>query len=783
MTITPIQVEAGWRALATLRSPQRSPFEEEPSCAAAGDEAERIVRVFSSNRAASYGRPLAAEVHCTPKLVADFVAGLAKRHRPKSLLDPACGHGHLLATVAAATESPILRGVEISDHIANIASQTWGEAVEIISGDALFFLQRHRENYDMIVCDPPLNATLSDSQLSELEDRAVGRDFTSALILSCLKRLTPNGFGVFVVSPSFLLGKKNERFLQCLHRAGFRISACIQAPSGTRHDTPISTYLLVIDSGEQAQIFVGQLKDDSEHLRFLLLNLHRRKPKGDVSLGRLCDLSGFRGYESFVAREQLERLAREWRWLPNCGSDIIKEYEVLRRNGASSSPALVEDSSSLFLKLIGKPQASRQIEDISRVSELGHIKVNEALVEPAFLEYWLNESRIGQLTFVSIQAGMTIPRTRLGTLAETTIYLPSKALQRSVCEGWSYLKKVRCEADELESELNNWSQDPQQLLSRIKSINQEDRYEDWIESLPFPLASILWRHHAAKDSYRERYQVLLHFFEATAAFVATVHLSAYLSSESQWEQIGQDLGSKLSAQRLSLERATFGAWKLVVERLASACSASLKKADEDSDQLSLLEQIYCTSDRQVLDMLSHKKLLQALQTANKIRNDNLGHSGAIGEEVAMRIHGELLDLVYQLRGTFGRNWSRYELLQPGTFRYKAGVYHVTCKRIMGTRSAPFEEVEYESTMPLETDALYLFDSLNRTGLKLEPFVEVIPSPERQAVACFIFNRVDRDSARWVSYHFEQEAEISHPSSGVLNALSRLNRFNPSLGSS
>jgi len=134
MTITTIQVEAGWRALAILRSPQRSLFEEEPSSAAAGDEAERIVRVFSSNRAAFYGRLLAGEVHCTPKLVADFVAGLDMRHRPKSLLDPACGHGHLLATVAAAAESPILRGVEISDHIANIASQTWGEAVEIING-------------------------------------------------------------------------------------------------------------------------------------------------------------------------------------------------------------------------------------------------------------------------------------------------------------------------------------------------------------------------------------------------------------------------------------------------------------------------------------------------------------------------------------------------------------------------------------------------------------------------------------------------------------------------
>jgi hypothetical protein len=277
--------------------------------------------------------------------------------------------------------------------------------------------------------------------------------------------------------------------------------------------------------------------------------------------------------------------------------------------------------------------------------------------------------------------------------------------------------------------------------------------------------------------------MLLHFFEATAAFIATIHLSAYMSNEGEWNRIAEDLSSKLFKQGLSLERATFGAWKLVAERLASASSGVLKKGDEDKDAMSILEQIYGTSERQVLEMLSHKKLLQVLQSANKLRNDNIGHSGAVGEEAAKQIHQELLDLVYQLRSTFGRRWNRYELLQPGSIRYKAGIYFITCKRIIGTRSSPFEEREYESVIPLETDCLYLFDSVCRTGLKLQPFVEVIPSPERQAVACFIFNRVDRDSARWVSYHFDQESEISHPSSGVLSALARLNKFNPSLGTS
>lgn len=779
MTITTQQAESCWKALSSWWSPQRSLFEAESAKDGEGEEIKRILDVFTLDRGIHTGPGIEAGEHCTPKLVAGFVAGLARRHKPKSVLDPACGYGLLLATAAAASEARTIRGIEINTDIANRASMIWGESLELTNGEALSCLEEHADEYDMVVSDPPLGYRLSEIQMRTLKAIPADRDFSSALILSSIKKITKEGIGIFTVAPSFLLDKQKKNFLPRLHDEGYRVKACIQVPSGTRHNTTISTYLVFIEPGEQGQTLIGQLKDDPEHLRELTNNLYRKKPKGDASLGRLCDFSDYRSFESFNAKEQLERLARERKWTPHQGCDVISEYEVLRRRGVSSSSAMHEDTSSIFLRLIGKPQASRQSEDFSKISEVGHIKVNETLVDPAFLEYWLNQSRIGQLTLGSIQDGMTIPRTRLSALAATTFYLPSKEHQRNVCEGWSYLKKVRAEADELESELNNWAKDPEQIVNQIKTINQEDRYEDWIESLPFPLASILWRHHASKDSYRERYQILLHFFEATAAFIATVHLSAYLSSESHWEHIGPDLGTKLSAQNLSLERATFGAWKLVVERLASETSESLKSAEEDSDQLSLLEQMYGTTDRQVLNMISHRELRQALQSANKIRNNNLGHSGAIGEDTAQKIHNDLLDLVFQLRGVFGRSWSRYELLQPGTARYKASKYYITCKRIMGTRSAPFEEVEYESTIPLETDALYLFDPLSCTGLKLQPFVEVIPSPQRQAVACFIFNRVDKDGARWVSYHFDQESEITHPSSGVLSALSRLNQSTPS----
>jgi len=776
MTINKQLVEARWKALGTWQSPQRPLFEDKTLNSHEAQEIERVVTIFSSKDRQYSRAGISSGEHFTPKLIADFVAKFTQRHQPNSILDPTCGLGYLLATAASACNAEDIQGIEINTEVAGKASTIWSEDLNIITSEALHSLGETDKRYDMIVSDPPLNVRLRDEQIQALSSKIKTRDFSTALILTCLERLEPNGIGIFVVPPSFLLDRNKEQFLQNLQQCGFRISACIQVPSGTRFNTTISTYLIIIQAGEQEKTLIGQAKDDDDHLHQLVCNFYRNKPKGNISTGRLCDFNYFQSYDSYVAKEQLERLAKKLHWTAHSGSELITEFESIRRRRAKNTGTLKEDSTSIFLKLIGKPQASRQSEDLGEAQEVGHIKVNAEIAEPEFLEHWINAYQVGKLTFDSIRSGETIPRTKLNDLVKATFFLPSKEMQKTACQAWSYLQKVRSEADELESRLCNWEDDPKELLSNIKTINQEDRHEDWIDSLPFPLASILWRHHASKDSYRDRYQMLLQFFEATAAFLATVHLSAYLSSDRQWEKVGQDLCSKLSSQGLSLERATFGSWKLVVERLASACSSSLKAAAGDADQLSMIEEMYCTSDRQVLAMLSNKKLLHVLQAANKIRNDNHGHAGAIGEEAAARIHDELIDLVYQIKAVFGRHWNRYQLIQPGSMSYRAGIHHIQCKRVMGTRSAPFEEVVHESNMPLETDALYLFDSIRRTGLKLQPFVEVIPSPERQAVACFIFNRVDKDQTRWISYHFDKESEISHSTHEVLATLSKIGGF-------
>ena len=260
--------------------------------------------------------------------------------------------------------------------------------------------------------------------------------------------------------------------------------------------------------------------------------------------------------------------------------------------------------------------------------------------------------------------------------------------------------------------------------------------------------------------------------EATAAFLATVHLSAFMASDDLWAEHGARLNRKLTDQHLSLDRATFRSWKLVVEYLSSACA----KMMDDASKVEVWSRIYGTPSETVMAMLCEPEVRSVLQRANRIRNDWSGHPGAIGEEKAQQIHDELMGLVYVLRGVFGRSWLGYELIQPEDGRYNSGVYNYKAKRLMGSRSTPFAETQVESIQPLESGALYLFDDVSQTGLKLSPFVLVMPSPEKRANACFIFNRREAGGFRFVSYHFEDESEVEDAFPDVAEALGRMHFF-------
>jgi hypothetical protein len=97
--------------------------------------------------------------------------------------------------------------------------------------------------------------------------------------------------------------------------------------------------------------------------------------------------------------------------------------------------------------------------------------------------------------------------------------------------------------------------------------------------------------------------------------------------------------------------------------------------------------------------------------------------------------------------------------------YTGGVHHYNVEKLVGSRQI-FKQETIETTEVLDANELYCYDAVTRKPLLLLHFVRMLAAPETQEIACYFYNRLEKQGVRWVSYHFEQAAERIEPDSAV-----------------
>jgi len=286
------------------------------------------------------------------------------------------------------------------------------------------------------------------------------------------------------------------------------------------------------------------------------------------------------------------------------------------------------------------------------------------------------------------------------------------------------------------------------------------------DTLPFPLASVSWACHTQAGSYRDRYERKLHFFEALSEFLAVLHLSAFESNAALWHPLKARLWEVLAKQSLSFEMATFGTWRTVVEVLSAEARRLL------NDDAEMCFELFRTRSRPLIESVSAKRLIGVLQTANAIRNSALGHAARKREGEERAVDEKLAQLIGNVREVFGVCWETYELLLPVECKVKSGVYHYQARKIMGSRT-PFPSTVVELGEAMEHGHLHLKGMGEQRVLKLLPFVKVMPSPKTEENACYFYNRQQPDGIRFLSYHFEADADLLQNFADTAEALKNL----------
>ena len=679
--------------------------------------------------------------------IASFMAEISGLGTPHSILDPVCGSGLLLGITADLTGSSVVQGVEINQSVFDTAKLLLPDTTQLMRGDALDPSLSLREEYDLIVADPPFGLRMRvPFVLPELSQPL--NVFSDALLCWSAAKLSAQGMMVFLLPASHLSGK-TEKVWDYLALHGIHRRASIHIPSGQLHRTAVESYIVVLDRQQRDKMFVGQFAVDEFHQQQVLANLKAHRQGKMPAQGRLVNCADFRGFMALVASERLQSMARRRGFKAILMKELILEIKLLK----DSEEPVEESQHNVYVQLLGSCIAVMQREDLKPKFKAIQLKIDTELADLEFFTSSWNDE-MGRLFLETVSTPASSTRQIIpALLMDGTFYLPTLQAQKQVRKVRSSINALRAELDEIESAV--WA-NPTRIekeIQQLRRVNHEDTLETWMESLPFPLASILWRFKASNGSTTEKNAILLHFFEALAEFWATIYLSAAKSDREFWMSHLDSLDKAFENENLSFDRATFGLWRCVTDFFRKKFKGLL---NDDPDRCRAM---FRTGSIAVLEMLFDSRLGTVLQKANSIRNHQ-AHGGVTSASDTETAHAQLNDLMQTCRSVMGLTWEHYELIQPGECRFTQGVMDYKVKRVMGTRT-PFATVDRKTIEGMDDGALHLLDPEGNRALKLLAFLRVMPSPKTEANACYFYNRKQADNQKFVSYHFEADSEIEH----------------------
>lgn len=190
---------------------------------------------------------------------------------------------------------------------------------------------------------------------------------------------------------------------------------------------------------------------------------------------------------------------------------------------------------------------------------------------------------IGKKLRKSLEVGAIISHISKNQLEKCILYLPDLATQAELIDVDSKIQQFAIRLDELKRNLWKQPKSYKSIIKDLNSINQEESLKDWIDKLPFPISSILWRYYATKDNSK-KIEHLFHLFEAFSEFLSMLMLSALIQDKDFYREESYKWVTTDSRFHNWYLKATFGSWNTLTSKLSKAIREYL--ADKDKKELS-----------------------------------------------------------------------------------------------------------------------------------------------------------------------------------------------------
>jgi hypothetical protein len=692
-----------------------------------------------------------------PRIAVDFIVHYFSLPLDR-VIDPSAGSGLLLNELVARANIQSAVGIVPTYDDLKLARAISVDSIEWLAGSPLRILPQLEGRFDAVVSIPAFGhrRSLMKFSVGGRNVDVVDDESHLAVIAAC-QRLTDDGEAIFATPDAFFSNEEKTGW-RAMQQFGLYPSAVIGLPHRSLAPmTSMPASLVVIGRKPSARLFVGQIDADS-HLDVVIGNLRASREGAVPKLGRLVALETFKGVRSTFEEDRIsvwsQREELEARTLDSISERIA--FFDRRRNGFVDAP------NSVYVSMVGIPKtgAATTVEALRTSPENCFqlvLKTDQALAQ--YVATFFNSER-GRTLRASWSVGATVQRIQRRSLGGRLIYLPPIDRQSELVRLNDIARNLRSRLDQIESDL--W-----ETPTRLAELRLEldDFVEDegaWIERLPFPLASILWRYYADIQP-RDKVEHLLHFFEALAIFNLSILLSGF--------QPDQELFARHRTEWLinprSLRRPSFGTWTTLNKRVAATVRTMLTSEE------ALCLDLFQTSRTGLLEALISEEFEGILELARERRNDWSGHAGV----ASARVHREHLEILEtdlsHFRKVLGSAFSRYEFLRPRESRYHDGIYHYTADSLMGSRR-DFRTINVDITTPMDEEFLYILDLDTPTPLQLIPFFRIKPGPATGENACYFYNRVESNNeVRLVSYHFEGESEFRDEDQAIVRAIEYL----------
>lgn len=437
----------------------------------------------------------------------------------------------------------------------------------------------------------------------------------------------------------------------------------------------------------------------------------------------------------------------------------------------------VDPDGQLFVPTSQEGKVATEISATGSYGRVLSIRLDDEMLDPSFLTAWLNSEQGVSSRQRAIEASSTgtilkalrsDPVSLMRWADELIVPVPDRATQFALASADERLASFEAELSAQRENVWASPENAESVVSRIAGAF-DDSLSAWLDQLPYPIASALWTAETA-SSPGEQQRAYIHAWEAIVTFHATVLLSASRTDLGHSEEVEAAIGEALRQQNLGIERASFGTWVIIIERVSKEFRRALEEGD--ADEIARLRRSFADLGLGGIKRLVSKDLVKKVNEVNTKRNRWLGHTGYTSDEEWRAQVASLESDLRDLRLILGDVWAQLLLVRAGSSKLRRDGRVQKAEVAVGTRPR-FKTRDFIVGDEMIDGDLYLAKDGSQSPLPLGQFVQLRAAPRDALYTTYFYNRTEGASVRMVSYQHGPESEIQDDAEGFRSAFGRL----------